>query len=187
MRNKYKVLWSVGGAAVGAGLMALLDPQSGKRRRAVIRDRSARAARKLSETAGKRWRDLTHRGTGAAVKVQRLAKEVEVVTDEILQERVRAKLGRLVSNPSSIEVTAQNGIVTLTGPVLEEELDRLLRGVRSVRGASGVENSLEVHSQPGQVPGLQGAAKVPPATEDGAKGRTRRRRRDAGDGVDRGA
>jgi hypothetical protein len=183
---KNKVLWSVGAAAVGAGLMALLDPQSGKRRRAVIRDRSARAARKLGETAGKRWRDLTNRGTGAVAKVQRLGRDEEVVTDDVLQERVRAKVGHLVANPSSIEVTAQIGVVTLTGPVLAEEVDRLLRGVRSVRGVSGVENQLEIHVQPDQVPGLQGAADSQAGAADRPPGRSRRRPR-PDSGVDRSA
>jgi hypothetical protein len=189
MKNKRdKVLWSVGAAAVGAGLMALLDPQSGKRRRAVIRDRSARAARKLGESAGRTWRDLTNRGTGAVAKVQRLGKEEEVVADDVLQERVRAKVGRLVSNPSSIEVTSQNGLVTLTGPVLAEETDRLLRGVRSVRGVSSVENQLDIHVQADQVPGLQGASETPAGPGDRPATRSRRRSRpDAGDGVDRNA
>jgi len=189
MKNKKdKLLWSVGAAAVGAGLMALLDPQSGKRRRAVIRDRSARAARKLGETAGKAWRDLTNRGTGAVAKVRRLGKEEEVVTDDVLQERVRAKLGHLVANPSSIEVTAQNGMVMLTGPVPAEEVDRLLHGVRSVRGVFGVENQLEIHLQPDQVTGLQGAADSQSGSGDRPRPRSRRRRRpDAGGGVDRSA
>ncbi len=185
-KKQSKVLWSVGAAALGAGLMALLDPQSGKRRRAVLRDRSARAARKLGETAGKKWRDLANRGTGAVAKVQRLRKDEEVVTDDVLQERVRAKVGHLVSNSSSIEVTAQNGMVMLTGPVLAEEVDRLLYGVRSVRGVAGVENQLEIHTQPDQVPGLQSATESQADAGDRRPARSRRRSRPHPDeGTDR--
>jgi uncharacterized membrane protein len=46
--------------------------------------------------------------------------------------------------------------VTLSGPILRDEVDRLLRGVASVRGIREVENRLTVHNQPGNVPGLQG-------------------------------
>jgi len=83
------------------------------------------------------------------------------VTDEVLVERVRARLGHVVSHPRSIEVTANQGRVTLRGPVLAREVDDLLRAVASVRGVSGVENRLEVHPQPGDVPGLQGKGRRP--------------------------
>jgi hypothetical protein len=46
--------------------------------------------------------------------------------------------------------------VTLSGPVLRDEVARLLRGVASVRGVRDVENRLAVHDEPGDVPGLQG-------------------------------
>jgi hypothetical protein len=176
---KSRLLWSAGAAAIGAGLMALLDPQSGKRRRAVIRDRSARVARKVGEASGKKWRDLTNRGTGAVAKVQRLARHEERVTDDVLQERVRAKIGHLVSNPASIEVTAQDGVVRLSGPVLQDEAERLVNGVRSVPGVAEVQDRLEIHAEPAQVPGLQGGSESP-------RLRTRRRPRpDARRGADR--
>jgi hypothetical protein len=46
---------------LGAGLMALLDPVRGRTRRALIRDKAIRGARKLGDAAGTMWRDLSHR------------------------------------------------------------------------------------------------------------------------------
>ena len=82
--------------------------------------------------------------------------EQEQVSDRVLGERVRSKLGALVRHPSSIEVTADNGHITLSGPILSQEVDRLLDQVRKVKGVAGVENRLEIHDQPGNIPGLQG-------------------------------
>jgi hypothetical protein len=78
------------------------------------------------------------------------------VTDETLTARVRSRMGHLVSNPRAVHVTAQAGRVTLTGPILAREEERLLAGVAGVRGVVGVEDRLERHERPGDVPGLQG-------------------------------
>src|SRR5262249_5241078 len=80
----------------------------------------------------------------------------EEVSDETLTARVRAKLGRSVSHPQALSVTASDGHVTLSGPVLAHEADRLLSGVSSVRGVKGVENVLTVHTRAEDVPSLQG-------------------------------
>ena len=147
--------WIGAGIALGAGLMAVLDPNRGRRRRALIRDKAARAAHTLGDAAGTTWRDLSHRAAGAASEARRVARG-EQASDEVLAERVRSRIGRLVSHPGSIEVAAKDGEVALSGPVLRRELDGLLRGVRCVRGLTRLEDRLEVHEEPGSVPGLQG-------------------------------
>jgi osmotically-inducible protein OsmY len=45
----------------------------------------------------------------------------------------------------------------LSGAALANELDELLSTVRGVRGVEDVENQLQVHETPGDVPSLQGA------------------------------
>jgi uncharacterized membrane protein len=70
--------------------------------------------------------------------------------------RVRARIGRSVSHPHAISVTAHDGHVSLSGPVLAHEADRLLSGVSSTPGVKSVENALSVHTQADDVPSLQG-------------------------------
>src|SRR5690606_21515297 len=77
-------------------------------------------------------------------------------------DRVRAAIGREVAHPSSIEVDAHDGIVTLSGPILADEAPRLLQCVRDVRGVRDVEDRLELHTEPGRVPGLQGEPRQRP-------------------------
>ncbi len=80
------------------------------------------------------------------------------VSDEILADRVRAKIGRAVSHPNSIEVSASNGRIVLSGPVLESEGDDLIDAAYSVRGVRDVESRVETHKTSENVPGLQGGS-----------------------------
>lgn len=77
-------------------------------------------------------------------------------TDEVLLARVRSKLGHVVSHPASISVTAQDGLVTLRGPILMSEVDDALMAVRLIPGVTEVDNQLDAHEIPDGVPGLQG-------------------------------
>ena len=78
------------------------------------------------------------------------------VSDDTLAQRIRSKLGGWVSHPSSIEVNVQGGKVTLSGPILAREVDRLVSQISSMRHVSEVDNKLEVHENADSVPGLQG-------------------------------
>jgi hypothetical protein len=148
------------GMAVGAGLTYLLDPDMGRRRRALLRDKGVRALNQFDEFSRATPRDVTHRAQGLAAEARALLSSKEA-PDDVLTERVRAHLGRVVSHPSAVEVTAHDGTVTLSGPILQEERDRLLAAVRSVRGVKDVVDRLETHAQPGDHPALQGGRRRP--------------------------
>jgi hypothetical protein len=66
-----------------------------------------------------------------------------------------------VGHGSAIDVAVDGGRVVLTGPILAEEADRLRRRVRAVRGVKDLDDRLEVHTVPGNVPGLQGRPRPP--------------------------
>jgi hypothetical protein len=143
------------GVAIGTGVMYLLDPDKGKRRRTVLQDQFRHTLRRTNEGVEKAARDLRNRARGIAAKVESRFTTDEV-TDDVLVDRVRSKIGRAVSHPSAIKVSAKDGNITLRGPVLEAEVDSLLRCVRSARGVIDVNNQLEVHEEPGDLPALQG-------------------------------
>ncbi|MDQ3686437.1 MAG: BON domain-containing protein [Acidobacteriota bacterium] len=145
----------LGGIGLGAALMYILDPDRGSRRRALVKDKIASAANKTPEALGATSRDLTNRGRGLAASVKSIFTSADA-SDELVVKRVRSRIGRVISHPGSIEVTADQGRVTLGGPILASETDDLLSTVRKVRGVKGVDNRLEVHEQAGNVPGLQG-------------------------------
>jgi len=143
------------GLGIGTGVMYLLDPDRGKRRRALLRDKCVSATRKTGEGIETTARDLSNRARGIATSIQSRFTSAET-DDTVLSDRVRSKLGRIVSHPGAIEVAAENGHVTLSGPVLESEVDSLLTCVKRIQGVNEVANNLEVHKEAGNHPALQG-------------------------------
>lgn len=152
MNSNSALLASVG---AGAALVYFLDPASGARRRARVRDTIAHSSVVTRRAAGKTSRDLAHRISGTAASLQQFA-QTDSPDDDVLLERVRAKLGRVVSHPHAIDVIVNGGTVTLQGPILKREWKPALRETRSVRGVGDVIDALEVHEQAGGISSLQG-------------------------------
>ena len=149
----------VSGLIAGGGLLYLMDPDKcGHRRRILVRDKAIRAEHVSSQFIDKSVRDLENRVRGIIAEAWAAIREREV-PDEILARRVCAKIGRAVSHPRALTVKARNGVVKLWGPILEDEIEPLLKTVRSVRGVRGVDNHLEPHKTPNGVPSLQGGTK----------------------------
>ena len=64
-RNYMKgVIAALAGLGLGAGLMYLLDPDRGNRRRALIRDKMTRLNRQTQETISGRAKDISNRAKG---------------------------------------------------------------------------------------------------------------------------
>jgi uncharacterized membrane protein len=146
---------TIAGALAGAGLMYLMDPDRGARRRALVRDQAARARHRLAEGAEATGRDLRNRAVGTAAELRSRLRR-ETADDEIIHERVRSTLGRVVSHPGAVEVDVADGRVILRGQVLGHEVDDLLRAVRGVRGVSEVWDELRVSASPQGISSLQG-------------------------------
>ena len=145
------------GLGFGAGLMYLYDPGQGNRRRSMLRDQTIHTLNSTDDLIGKGSRDLSNRASGVIAGIRARVSN-EPVSDEVLAERIRSKIGGVVSHPHALQVTAQDGHVTLRGPVLAVDAQPLLARVASVRGVTGFDNQLEVHEEPGDVPALQGEA-----------------------------
>ncbi|PYV64313.1 MAG: hypothetical protein DMG97_35260 [Acidobacteria bacterium] len=158
MRHKENtILGFISGAAIGAGLMYLADPDRGSRRRSGVRDKVAHGFRSFGSVLDKGVRDLRNRARGTVAETWS-AVSPDHVWDEVLVDRVRAKIGRSISHPSAIEVTAKHGRIILSGPVLESEADDLIDAAYSVRGVRDVESRVETHKTSENVPGLQGGS-----------------------------
>ena len=150
--NRFSSL--LGGLALGAGLMFFLDPDHGGRRRAQVRDRAVKLRKRSTRSLGKMARDLQHRTRGLMAESASRLRPVSP-DDVTLVERVRSKLGRAVSHPHAVHVSAEDGKITLHGPILREEASRLLMLLSTVRGVRMVNNQLEMHDAP-DVSALQG-------------------------------
>jgi hypothetical protein len=163
-----KITIALTGAGLGAAAMYLMDPSRGRRRRARLGEVASHVSHRALDIAGMTARDVRHRLSGAAARTLDRLVEEAVPANDVLVERVRARLGRLVSHPGAIDVVASSGTVTLTGPVFEAEVDQLIEGVAAVAGVATVENKLEPHRDAAHVSALQGpgprTVPSPPAT-----------------------
>src|SRR5512145_2501113 len=152
MRDRGALLTGFG---MGIGLMYFLDPDRGRRRRALVRDKVTHASRVSRSAVGATSRDVANRATGVAARMRRALRR-DGVEDEKLVARVRASIGHVVSHPRVVEVEAYDGVVTLRGPILESEVNPLLTAVEQTPGVREVIADLDEYSTPADVPELQG-------------------------------
>jgi uncharacterized membrane protein len=159
--------------------MYLFDPDRGKRRRSLLRDQLEHTRRSSMDPGPAR--DIMNRTRGALAEL-RYRFDGKNVDDTVLVERVRSKVGRAVRYASSLEVDALEGRITLRGPALRKDLERLHAAVARVPGVKSVDDQrLDVYEQPGNIPGLQGDTSAPPA--DGVWSPTARAAIGAGGGL----
>src|SRR5712692_10864806 len=131
-----------GGVGVGAAMMYLLDPNRGKRRRALVRDQLAHLAKRTPEIVDTTARDLKNRARGMVAEMRSQLSGDEV-SDEVLVDRVRSKMGRVVSHPGAVHVSAGGGRIALSGRIRQNELEPLLSAVKKVKGVVDVKSKLE--------------------------------------------
>ena len=151
-----KGLTLVSAAGMGAGLMYLWDPDRGKRRRALLRNKAVHIGRIANDAAGKARRDIRNHLRGAFAEVESVFVDNGPVSNDVLAARVRSKLGRVISHPSAVGIKAVEGLIIVSGPILADEVQPLLDSVIGIHGVKNIENHLEVHEQPGNIPALQG-------------------------------
>jgi hypothetical protein len=140
----------------GAVAMFYLDPQVGRRRRALMRDKVSATyhdARDLAEAQARRAADHAR---GMVAEARRRLWPFGRPNDALLNGRIRSQLGRLVLNPHAIHTEVQAGCVFLRGKVLRHEIDALMAGLWNVPGVQRIVNELAVYTEPGNEPDLQG-------------------------------
>ncbi|HEX8967444.1 MAG TPA: BON domain-containing protein [Chloroflexota bacterium] len=132
------------GVAAGAAVMYLADPDRGHARRAALRDRTMRVARR-----GWRWTrnatlDTFNHASGLLAEA-RARTTCERAPDAVLVERVRSEMGHVIDHSHRVQVTADAGWIQLRGTVLPNEKQALVAAVRNVPGVFGIEDHLDEH------------------------------------------
>ena len=141
--------WLAAGA--GAAAMYFLDPDRGKRRRNMARDRVAatfrrgtRRAERLGRRAGAGTQSLAHRVAHARPA------ETGPVDDRTLEQRVESQLFRHVDVPGDrISISVEEGVLVLRGEVdRPEQIGELEAAARKIPGVQMVENLLHLPGTP---------------------------------------
>jgi hypothetical protein len=137
-------LLMLGCTGLGAGMMYVLDPRLGRRRRALVRDRAQSYWRRLGKYVRQTVRDVRQRTSGLIAETRTQLRSAEVPEDAVLVARVRAQIGHVISQARTVDVSAHQGRVTLSGSMAPHEVEKLLSTVASVAGVTAVVNRLEV-------------------------------------------
>jgi len=74
--------------------------------------------------------------------MQRMRARPPSVSDDVVLERVRARVAEIVSRPGSIDIGVENGVVRLAGDVTAEERDQLLSQLLWLPGVVRLRNAL---------------------------------------------
>jgi osmotically-inducible protein OsmY len=138
------------GALVGAALAYLIDPQNGRRRRALLRDKSAAYVRRSGDKTAQAGRAVAVEAHGVAQKAQHLKEEPKEYDDATLAQKVQSEVFRDPDVPKGqINVNAEDGIVVLRGEVERPELmEELVERTRNVQGVREVQNLLHLPGTP---------------------------------------
>jgi hypothetical protein len=135
------------GAALGAVLAYFFDPQNGKRRRHVTRDRTLAIVRRGGRRAGGY---VAAEADGLMQKATHLREEPKDLDDVTLARKVETEIFRPADAPKgSVDVNVVDGVVQLRGEVESPDLvDELVAKARSVQGVRDVENLLHLPGTP---------------------------------------
>jgi hypothetical protein len=131
----------------GAGAAYFFDPETGKRRRHVARDRSLRALRRLQRGSVKKVKLVGGHARGLAAITRRAVTQPSVaVDDETVAQRIRSDALRdLELSTKDIDVRVEDGFATLRGSVATiDDADRLVSRVRKVPGVKDVSAEVRV-------------------------------------------
>jgi uncharacterized membrane protein len=143
------------GLGLGAGLMYFLDPEQGDRRKAMIRDQVTRVQHKGDDAVETAVNDLRNRVRGLLSSGMAMINE-EDLPDQVIESRIRSKMGLFARHPGDVMVAVQNGRVTLEGNMLENEVEGFLGGIRRMKSVREIQNNIRTHQDAGDNPRLQG-------------------------------
>jgi osmotically-inducible protein OsmY len=132
---------------LGAALTYFFDPQQGRRRRGMAKDRFAGFFQQRARKAEAVGRAVSAQAEGLAEKAKDLSEETKLPPDDVtLARNVESEIFSDPQVPKGqINVNAENGKVYLRGEVGQPELIRdLEERTRSVQGVRDVENLLHL-------------------------------------------
>lgn len=154
----------VSGMIIGATIMYVFDENRGAKRRAQARDKVVHAGHLLSRGIRKRGRDLMNRAFGSVAELRSSVRDrARNVSDDQLVDRVRSQLGHVVSHSGLLRVEVRDGCVTVGGPVLEREVEKIRNRMTKIRGVKECRLEVEPHADLERASGRQASQPRQPA------------------------
>ncbi len=141
------IVTATAAGAAGAAGAYFLDPNDGKRRRHVARDRTTALARRQAQSLRRRAEYRKGEAIGVVKRAgSKLSPEGPAPNDQDLADRVRSELFRPADAPKgSVNVNAENGVIYLRGKAATaEQREELGQIVAKIDGVRGVKNLLHL-------------------------------------------
>ena len=137
-----KSLSFLAGAAAGAAAAFFLDPDAGKRRRGMTRDKALSTAKSTASDAAGSAKHAAQQAQGAVASVT--PSGTPSFDDVTLARKVESEIFRSHDAPKGgVSVNAENGVVFLRGVVADQEwIDRFAAAAENVEGVAAVRNLL---------------------------------------------
>ncbi|MBV8718329.1 MAG: BON domain-containing protein [Chloroflexi bacterium] len=132
-------------------LMYFIDPERGKRRRHMARDRLFARMRRVARGTRGIFRGAAAETLGVSHRIVHLVPHpTEIPDDETLRQRVESQLFRDRHIPKGdMNISCEHGMVILRGELESTvEIAQLEERVRHMSGVRGVQNLLHPHGTP---------------------------------------
>jgi uncharacterized membrane protein len=123
----------------------------------MVVDKANRFVNNIDESIDIAVEDARNRARGVLSEMTARLSD-QGAPDWILEERVRSNLGRLMRHTRALDIRADGGRIYLSGPVLRDDEDAVVKAAIRTRGVHGVENQLQVVDNPQDIPALQGSS-----------------------------
>lgn len=138
----------LGGIALGALAMYVADPSEGRRRRALLQDKVTHYSKETQRMVGGTMRDARNRLTGLQAEAMRMvsSRQAKPLDNHVLEARVRSRIARAFPQADEVEVTADEGVITLGGHVDADIEDQLLELVEDIPGVEGVSHGMRAYA-----------------------------------------
>jgi hypothetical protein len=150
--SRGRAAWMCVASCVASGLLVyFLDPDRGRRRRHMLRDRFMARMRRVGRGMRAVWRGAAAETYGVSHRIVHLVPTpTEMTDDETLRQRVESQLFRDRHIPKGhLNISAEHGMVILRGELDSPiEIAQLEERVRHISGVRGVQNLLHQHGTP---------------------------------------
>lgn len=150
--SRGRVLWMCIASSLTTGaLVYFMDPDRGRRRRNMARDRWIARSRRMVRACRGLWRGAAAETYGVSHRIIHLVpKTTDVADDETLRQRVESQLFRDRHIPKGdLNINCEHGMVILRGELDSQvEIAHLEERVRRTPGVRGVQNLLHIHGTP---------------------------------------
>jgi hypothetical protein len=150
--SRGRAFWMCLASSLASGCaLFFLDPERGRRRRNMLRDRVLARLRRMGRAIRGIWRGAAAETYGVSHRLVHLVpKPTEVADDETLCQRVESQLFRDRHVPKGdMNVSCEHGMVILRGELDSPmEIAQLEERVRRIAGVGGVQNLLHPHGTP---------------------------------------